>query len=257
MENRFPDTIRLIRTSCTDPAQESSFNAWYDQVHTPEVLSSGMVSHVMRYRNCDPADTGPGYLAVHELTTKDFDAVARQVGRTRRRLTEERGFHPALAIIRAETWMKIGREPVTSPRAVSRVAGVFVVGSRCAVPAREDEFNAWYDTAHIPDLLGTGLFVSAYRFEAVAAGTLVGPGAPPEGSVPGTDATAGRTYLAIYETVIDPLEAVREFSSIYRPRFAAAGRLSDIIDVTWRGTYRQIASSSDARSTPPSSQSTT
>jgi hypothetical protein len=259
MESRFPDAIRLIRTSCTDRAQEAGFNAWYDEVHTPDVLSSGTVAHVIRYRNCDPDDSGPGYLAVHELTIRDFDAVARQVARTRRRLTAGGGFHSALAILRAESWSKIGREPVAPPPCVAaHVAGIFIVSSRCTVPEREQEFNAWYDDAHIPDLLSTGLFVSAYRFAAVAAGTLVGPEAPPEGAAHATDVAPSSAYLAIYETIVDPLEAAREFSRTHRSRLKAAGRLSEIIDVTWRGTYRQIASraaTSDpasSRSTPPS-----
>jgi hypothetical protein len=240
MEGRCPNVIRLIQTSCTDPAQETGFNKWYDDVHTPDVLSSGLVSHVVRYRNTDPDDRGPGYLAVHELTTRDVDAVARQVARTRRRLTASGGFHPALAILRAESWRNIGGTPAPA-RTAARVAGIFVIGTRCPAPERA-QFDTWYDATHIPDLLDTGLFVSAHRFAAVAAGTLVGPGAPPDGAVSTGDHASGAACLAMYETVIDPVEAVREYSRTFRPRLEAAGRLSKIGVVTWRGTYRQIVS---------------
>ncbi|MDP3704032.1 MAG: hypothetical protein Q8R78_06550 [Candidatus Omnitrophota bacterium] len=43
--------------------------------------------------------------------------------------------------------------------------------------------------------------------------------------------------LALYETDGDPLEAVSTFSRDHRPRLKAAGRLSDIIDVTYRGSF--------------------
>jgi len=51
----------------------------------------------------------------------------------------------------------------------------------------------------------------------------------------------GGKYLAIYETDVDPLDAVNEFSRSHRPQLKAAGRLSEIIDITWRGIYRRLS----------------
>lgn len=241
MEGRFPHAIRLIRTDCADPAQEASFNEWYDAVHTPGVPSSGMVRRVVRYRAAAPGE-GPGYLAVHELAWTDLDDVAREVARTRRRLTEGGGFHPALRIIKAESWRRIGRAFTTPATGRGAVRGIFVIESRCADAAREDDFNAWYDDQHIPDLLATGLFMSAYRFSAVPAGAIAGAAVPGE-----TDAVAGPpapnpAYLALYETEMDPAAAVQTFARDHRPRLKAAGRLIDCIEVTWRGVYRQLSS---------------
>jgi hypothetical protein len=245
MEGRYPLAIRLIRTNCSDPAQEAGFNEWYDRVHTPDVLSSGMISHVVRYRNVNPEGPGPGYLAIHEIVWEDLESVARAVVRTRRRLTEGGGFHPALEIVKAETWKRIGAEFTTSRTGKAPVAGIFVVESQCADPGREGEFNTWYDDAHIPDLLETGLFVAAYRFGAVGSGTIVGPGVPPDAVVAPRGLTEPRagTYLAIYETAGDPLEAVGEFARTHRPRLKAAGRLVELIEVTWRGIYSPLVSS--------------
>jgi hypothetical protein len=39
-----------------------------------------------------------------------------------------------------------------------------------AVPGCEDEFNAWYEDVHIPQILDVPGFVSARRFEAVEVG---------------------------------------------------------------------------------------
>lgn len=242
MEDRYPHAIRIIRTNCADPAQEAGFNEWYDRVHVPEVLSSGMVASVIRYRNADSQDSGPGYVAIHELAWEDLDAVAREVARTRRRLTQNRGFHPALEIVMAESWKRTGPEFRARATGQTAVAGIFIIESRCTSAEREAEFNAWYDEMHIPDLLSIGLFSKAYRFVLVPQSRIIGPAVPGEGDVSagGSDDSGRPTYLAIYETAADPLTAVERFSRDHRPRLKAAGRLSDIIEVTWRGIYRQL-----------------
>lgn len=242
MENRYPHAIRMIRTNCADPAQEAGFNEWYDRVHVPDVLSSGMVARVIRYRNTDRQDSGPGYVAIHELAWEDLDAVAREVARTRRRLTQRRGFHPALEIVMAESWKRIGPEFRARGTGQATVAGIFILESRCTSAPQEAEFNAWYEDMHIPDLMNTGLFTNAYRFVLLPQSRIIGPAVPGEGDVTaGSAGGSGRpTYLAVYETAGDPLTAVEGFSRDHRPRLKAAGRLSDIIEVTWRGIYRQL-----------------
>jgi hypothetical protein len=246
MEGRYPHAIRLIRTNCTDPRLEFGFNDWYDRVHVPEVLASGMVSHVIRYRNADPDDAGPGYLAIHELAWTDLEEVARAVTRTRRRLTEQAGFPPGIEIVRVESWKRIGPESVTPRAGRATAAGILLIESRCTDPRREREFNAWYDEVHVPDLLNTGLFSAVYRFESVATGTIVGSGAPERDDAPRADTARGgpATYLAVYEMDGDPMAAVAESARIHRPRLKAAGRLSELIDVTWRGVYRVVLSTS-------------
>ena len=246
MEGRHPHAIRLIRTNCTDPHLEDGFNKWYDRVHVPEVLSSGMVSHVIRYRNADPDDAGPGYLAVHELAWTDLEEVARAVTRTRRRLTEQAGFPPGMEIVKVESWKRIGPSLATPRAGQVPAAGIFIIESRCIDPQREQEFNAWYDDVHIPDLLDTGLFSAAYRFASVAEGRIVGPGVPDGAArpVPGSGVSAPTTYLAIHEIDGSPVARTAEFARTHQPRLRAAGRLSDIIEVTWRGVYRTVLSAS-------------
>jgi hypothetical protein len=66
--------------------------------------------------------------------------------------------------------------------------GVYVVRTRPVSPEREDEFNDWYDRAHIPELLAVPGFLSARRYRRL-----------------GDD---GETeYLAVYEIEADDLGA--------------------------------------------------
>jgi hypothetical protein len=71
---------------------------------------------------------------------------------------------------------------------------IFVVQLN-AVEGREDEFNEWYDNAHIPEALAVDGFVAAHRFKIS------------DTQRPGTDSYPYR-YLTIYEMEGDPAAAL-------------------------------------------------
>jgi hypothetical protein len=58
-----------------------------------------------------------------------------------------------------------------------------------AVPGKEEEFNAWYDRQHLPDVLRIPGFVAGRRFKL----------AQPQSNLPGR-------YLALYEIETDDPE---------------------------------------------------
>lgn len=220
MNGRHPDAIRLTLTRCTDPAREAEFNSWYDRTHVPDIVSSGIATHGTRFADADPESDNPPYLALYELPHAELEKLDQAFTETVRQLQAQGRMFPALQIARRSMWRRIGGR-FSTKGAPTKTAGLFIVESNCASPDREREFNDWYDRTHIPDLLGTGLFHTAHRFRQETG-------------------QGGGAYVAIYETTGDPLAAVQEFSRSYRPKLKAAGRLSDIIEVTWRGTYRRL-----------------
>jgi len=68
--------------------------------------------------------------------------------------------------------------------------GVMVVEAGPVDPDREDDFNEWYSTVHLPELLAVPGFVRARRYKVSGAGQ------------PGR-----HRYLTIYELEADDLEA--------------------------------------------------
>jgi hypothetical protein len=70
--------------------------------------------------------------------------------------------------------------------------GIMVVQSAPVDPAREKEYNDWYDNTHVPEICAVPGFISARRYKVHG----------PAGSE--TDAPA---YLAIYEIDADDLTA--------------------------------------------------
>jgi len=61
---------------------------------------------------------------------------------------------------------------------------ILVVESNCADPAREAEFNEWYDKTHLPDILETPGFVRATRYENTEPAA--GKAAPSPPKAPGS-----------------------------------------------------------------------
>jgi hypothetical protein len=99
---------------------------------------------------------------------------------------------------------------------------LLTVESNCTDPLREKEFNKWYDTVHLPDILETPGFVRAMRYENSS---------PAEGQ--------GK-FLAMYEIETDDLaKTLAAFDKIVNAR-AKQGRMSDLVMACGGGLYRQI-----------------
>lgn len=106
-----------------------------------------------------------------------------------------------------------------SPHAGRKVTGLLAVESKCSDAKREAEWHDWYNTVHVPDMLASGLYHTAYRFEIVSR-------------------TEGRGhYLALYETDLDPATAHRSFWDDFRPKWISSGRVIDTMHVTSAASY--------------------
>jgi|FaiFalFF_MnMetaG_3_1042247.scaffolds.fasta_scaffold01479_5 hypothetical protein len=227
MEGRYPVGIRYVTANCTDPLGEEEFNRWYDAVHLSDMVATGLVSHPTRYRNADPLLRGARYLAIYEVEREGLLATIPEeiVGRFFPMWQAQGRIHPALQVVERQMWRRTGPAFTTAKTGKAPITGLLAIQSHCADPAREGEFNAWYNEQHVPDVLATGLFHTAYRFEAVL----------PQ---PGQD-----RYLALYETdAPDPLLAVRELMEAHRRRWLAEGRFSPLLRVTGRAVYWRLPS---------------
>lgn len=101
---------------------------------------------------------------------------------------------------------------------------LLVVGLNCSDPAKEAEFNKWYNNIHFPDVLETPDFVRATRWEHTSPGE--------------KDAK----FLALYEIETDDIqEAMKSLNKTIAVK-REAGRMSNLGSLVIMGTYRHLYS---------------
>jgi len=112
---------------------------------------------------------------------------------------------------------RLGARPGAATRAGDlEAAGVLVVMVDNLEPARDADFNRWYDDVHVPDILSAGSFHWVTRYRAV--------GPAPEAA-----------YLAVYETDWPEPEAALQAMAA-RPKPAG---LWDAIAAVHLAAYRR------------------
>jgi hypothetical protein len=99
---------------------------------------------------------------------------------------------------------------------------LLTVESNCADPSREKEFNKWYATVHLPDILETPGFIKAARYENTNPGEGQGK------------------FLAMYEIESDDIAQTLAMFTENVNKKAEQGRMSDLVIAVGGGLYRQI-----------------
>ena len=199
MEGRFPKGgLYVSFLNCSDSAAEDEMNAWYNQVHIPDVTRGGIFHNATRYVNPQAIGTpeDPRYLTIYETDWEDLAQASveshRQMGQWRPWSPESR-LHPAVDVSKKMLFRRFGRNPIAFAGSTPR--GLILKLSDCADPEREAEFNWWYDYRRCFDVVFTSAASSASRYRNVAE-----------------DRTEPR-YLAIYETEASGNEALRHIRS--------------------------------------------
>ena len=228
MEGRYPQGIIVALIDCTDPAKEDEFNnRWYQETLIPSVQALGFVRNAKRFINVlsdSPTFQGrPKYLALWEVYRDDLQQALREI---QQRVVEIRaqgkGFDAYVKFIDT-LFARVGPE-LRTERTGRPVTGVHVISCYPTDPAREDEFNKWYNEKHIPEMLSLGTYDTAYRYK------IVDPNNPVPHQFP---------YITIYETSMDPLEAYQKRVSI-RSRWLDDPVWINLFGEHFSGGFRQI-----------------
>ena len=154
-------------------AHADEFHDWYDREHVPERLGVPGFLNAERWI----AEDNP---SVH-VATYDLDNAAvlatpayLAVGGVNQSVWTKRVTAMCRRIMRFE-----GEQLVPGDQAAPAGAGALLVASMTPAAGSEAEFNAWYDTEHLPNLCAVPGVLSGRRFRA-------------------TDAESERRYLSLY-----------------------------------------------------------
>jgi hypothetical protein len=99
---------------------------------------------------------------------------------------------------------------------------IVAVETNCNDPAREKEFNEWYDGVHLQDVLSIPGVVRASRYED-------------------TNAAEGRgRFLALYEVETGDVLQIMAGLGEGMARWTEQGRVSELVTIVSASFYRQI-----------------
>ena len=105
---------------------------------------------------------------------------------------------------------------------------LLVAETNCSVPGREEEYNNWYNTIHIPDVLETPGILNATRYECEE---------PPEGH--------GR-FLTTYDVETADIEQTMAAFTEVITRKWQEGRMSELVGPVHAAFYKQMCPTIEA-----------
>jgi hypothetical protein len=198
----------MVLTRPSDFSQEAEWAAWCDDVLLPETGAASGAQAVTRWM---VADRPPGFSPVQGFTHVDlydyattpavaalldsFDAIA-SAGR----------MHPCHSVVAVDAFVAFGRwsQPSERPDTLTGHVMSYVMTNDAT---RVAEWNEWLDNVHVPDMMGSGAFVGAHRWQRVEP------------------ARYGANYLTIYDVELDDLSKAVHLSGVVMPELLKAGRM--------------------------------
>ena len=188
-----------------------SGTTWEDDVHVPALCAADGPWVATRFElTARPQPGMPGigftHVTIYELDDAD---VAAQAARTldiddalradgRRAPRARHGRCRRLPRPRSRS----GRKPEPSPA----LHGHILTHVLCNDPAREAEWDAWYDEQHVPDMLSCGAFSAMSRWERTPR------------------ARVGSNFLTLYDVATDTVDEAVQRSAVTLAEIVAAGR---------------------------------
>ena len=222
-----PERFYFVLANCTDPAREAEFNAWYDGTLIPTILVVPGVRAAWRYASTHQRPGEPKYVALYDIG-EDIRQVVLNLRGNRERVGREGKWSDVIDIPFTSTFRHIRTDIAPRQQAPARSAraemprAILLVLSRCTDPAREAEFNDWYNRVHIPDIFQAPGILSCFRYENTHR------------------KEEDPHYLALYEFASDDARIIMQGLNKVMEAKRREGRISDCYERWLNNTFIRI-----------------
>jgi hypothetical protein len=148
MEKSSSSGVLIALTDCTDPQKEKEFNQWYNGVLIPSMKELGFIGKVSRYENVlsnSPTFLGvPKYLALWEIKHNDLKKAFEEIlERDAQLKADGKSFNDMVR--KVDTMYQQICPKILTERSNREVQGVYIVLNYNTDPAKEEEYNKWYN----------------------------------------------------------------------------------------------------------------
>jgi hypothetical protein len=158
--------------------KDTEFNDWYEHEHLPDMLAIPGFTAAQRFvtvKTGTPTSTLPPYLALYDVATRNLDATNAEVGHRMTNGSLRKG-----AAIDYPGIVTVIYAPLGAPQFAKQFSGTTTAPPNAGhtelktfelivfsnpVKGQEVEFNHWYDSTHVPDVLHVPGFISGQRFK--------------------------------------------------------------------------------------------
>jgi len=220
--------LLVVYAKCIRASEEPEWDEWEDDVHLPALCTPGGPWVATRFELTTRPQLGmPGigftHVTIYELDDTDVTAQASCTLDAHDALRAAGRVHAAHVSVGADVLIPHGRFGI-KPEPSPSLRGHILTNVLCNDSAREDEWDAWYDEQHVPDMLSCGAFGAMSRWERVPR------------------ARVGSNFLTLYDVNTDSIDEAVERSSATLAEIVAAGRKHEThtgaLTVTLRPTGR-------------------
>jgi hypothetical protein len=167
-------TTGLLIVCCkpNKPNEEAAWSAWYDDQHLPDLFARAddatprVATRFELSTKPQPGMPGLGYshVTIYEFAGDDPIAKAQRFAACDAVLRDEGRIHPAHAVADAQTFVAHGpysHKPDPSPALRGHILAWVYPND----PRAEADWDAWYDHEHVPDMMHSGAFAAATRWQ--------------------------------------------------------------------------------------------
>jgi len=202
--------LLVVYAKCIRSADGPEWDAWEDDTHLPALCARGGPWAATRFElTARPAPGMPGigftHVTVHELDAIDLCTQAERALSADDTLRAAGRMHPAHVTVGADVYEAHGAHGSKPPPSEAR-RGHILAQVLCSDPAREAEWDAWYDDVHVPDMLSCGAFGAMSRWVRA-------PRAP-----------HAANFLTLYDVATDTVGEAVTRSAAVLAEVVAAGR---------------------------------
>jgi hypothetical protein len=207
--------LLVVYTKCNKTQYEAEWDEWYDTVHLPDLFSYGDGPKVATRWQLSAKPVlgmpGPGFshVTIYEFRGTDIaDQIAGLAPRSAE-LREKGRIHPTHSVIDAHAFVAHGAYQ-DKPEPSDALRGHILAYVMSNDPTREAEWDTWYDTEHVPDMMASGAFSAATRWERSPR------------------LRYGANFVTLYDVAHESVDTAVELSAAVMPGLIAAGRKHEV-----------------------------